>query len=63
MKSDSQQNILEENLSKMLNSAMKNADSAFEENLTKAVLTEVNRQRSVVSYRLFFKSQKDRQWP
>ena len=55
MKSDSRQNIFEENLSTMLNSAMKKADSAFEENLTKAVLTEVNKQRSVVSYRLFFK--------
>jgi hypothetical protein len=55
MKSDSRQNIFEENLSKMLNSSMKKADSTFEENLTKAVLAEVNKQRSVVSYRLFFK--------
>jgi len=55
MKSDSRQNIFEANLSKMLNSSMKKSDSAFEENLTKAVLTEVNKQRSVVSYRLFFK--------
>jgi len=55
MKSDSQKEILEENLIKMLNSAMKKADSAFEENLTKAVLTEVNKQRSAVRYRLFFK--------
>jgi hypothetical protein len=55
MKSDWRQNIFEENLGKMLNSAMKKADSAFEEDLTKAVLTEVNKQRSVVSYRLFFK--------
>jgi len=35
MKSDSRQNIFEENLSKMLNSAMNKVDSAFEENLTK----------------------------
>ena len=55
MKSDSQQNIFEENLSKMLNSSMKKADLAFEDNLTKAVLAEVNKQRSVISYRLFFK--------
>jgi len=55
MKSDSQQDIFEENLSKMLNSAMKKVDSAFEENLTKAVLTEVNKQRSAVRYRLFFR--------
>lgn len=55
MKSDSPQDIFEENLSKMLNSSMKKVDSAFEENLTKAVLAEVNKQRSVVSYRLFFK--------
>ncbi|MHC4396724.1 MAG: FecR domain-containing protein [Planctomycetota bacterium] len=55
MKSDSRQNIFEENLSKMLNSSMNKVDSAFEANLTKAVLTEVNKQRSVVSYRLFFK--------
>jgi len=55
MKSDSRQNIFEENLSKMLNSSMKKVDSAFEENLTKAVLAEVNKRRSVVSYRLFFK--------
>ncbi len=53
MKSDSRQDIFEENLSKMLNSTMKKADSTFEENLTKAVLTEVNKQRSAVSYRLF----------
>ena len=55
MKRDSRQNIFEENLSKMLNSAMKKADSAFDENLTKAVLTEVDKQRSVVRYRFFFK--------
>ena len=55
MKSDSQQNIFEENISRMLNSAMNKADSAFEEDLTKAVLTEVNKQRSAVRYRLFFK--------
>jgi ferric-dicitrate binding protein FerR (iron transport regulator) len=55
MKSDSRQDIFEENLSKMLNSAMKKVDSAFEEGLTKAVLTEVNKQRSAVRYRLFFK--------
>ena len=55
MKSDSRQNIFEENLSKMLNSTMKKTDSDFEENLPKAVLTEVNKQRSAVSYRLFFK--------
>ena len=55
MKSDSQQDIFEENLSKMLNSAMKKADSAFEEDLTKAVLKEVDKQRSTLRYRLFFK--------
>ncbi len=55
MKSDSRKNIFEENLSKMLNSAMKNADSVFEENLTKAVLTEVDKQRSAVRFRLFSK--------
>jgi len=55
MKNDSRQDIFEENLSKMLNSAMKKADSAFEDNLTKAVLTEVDKQRSTVRYRLFFK--------
>jgi len=55
MKSDSQKDIFEENLSKMLNSAMKKGDSAFKENLTKAVLTEVDKQRSAVRYRLFFR--------
>jgi len=55
MKNDSRQDIFEENLGKMLNSAMKKADSAFDENLTKTVLTEVNKQRSAVRYRLFFK--------
>jgi hypothetical protein len=55
MKSDSQKDIFEENLSKMLNSAMKKTDSAFEEKLTKAVLTEVDKQRSAVKYRLFFR--------
>jgi hypothetical protein len=55
MKSDSRQDISEENLSKMLNSAMKKVDSAFDENLTKAVLSEVNKQHSALRYRLFFK--------
>jgi hypothetical protein len=55
MKNDSRRDIFEENLSKMLNSTMKKADSDFEENLTIAVLTEVNKQRSSVRYRLFFK--------
>jgi hypothetical protein len=55
MKSDSQKEIFEENLSKMLNSSMNKVDSAFDENLTKAVLTEVDKQRSAVRYRLFFK--------
>jgi len=55
MKSDSQKDIFEENLGKMLNSAMKKGDSAFDENLTKAVLTEVDRQRSALRYRLIFK--------
>jgi len=55
MKSDSRQNIFEENLSKMLNSAMNKADSVFEEDLTKTVLAEVNKQRSAVRYRLFSK--------
>lgn len=55
MKNDSRQDIFEENLSKMLNSAMEKADSAFDENLTKAVLTEVDRQRSALRYRLIFK--------
>ncbi len=55
MKNDSQQEIFEENLSKMLNSTMKKTDSAFEEDLTKAVLTEVNKQRSAARYRLFFR--------
>ena len=55
MKNDSQKDIFEENLGKMLNSAMKKTDSAFEENLTKAVLTEVDKQRSTVRHRLFFK--------
>jgi len=39
----------------MLNSAMNKVDSAFEENLTKTVLAEVNKQRSAVRYRLFSK--------
>jgi hypothetical protein len=55
MKNDSRQNIFEENLGKMLNSAMKKGDSVFDENLTKAVLTEVDKQRSSVRYLLFFK--------
>lgn len=55
MKDDSRQDIFEENFGKMLHSAMKKEDSAFEENLTKAVLTEVDKQRSSVRYRLFFK--------
>ncbi|MFX0200636.1 MAG: hypothetical protein ACFFCW_31335 [Candidatus Hodarchaeota archaeon] len=55
MKRNSRQNIFEENLSKMLNSSMNKADSAFEENLTEAVLAEVKKQRSVVNNRLFFK--------
>jgi len=55
MKNDSRQDIFEENLSNMLNSAMKKADSAFDENLTKAVLTEVDKQRSALRYRLYFK--------
>jgi hypothetical protein len=55
MKNDSRQDIFEENLSKMLNSAMKKADSAFEDNLTKAVLTEVDKQRPAVRYQVFFK--------
>jgi hypothetical protein len=55
MKNDSRQDIFEENLGKMLNSTMKKADSTFEENLTKAVLAEVDTRRSAVRYRLFFK--------
>ncbi|MHC4206282.1 MAG: FecR family protein [Planctomycetota bacterium] len=55
MKNGSQKDIFEENLSKMLNSAVNKVDSAFDENLTKAVLTEVNKQRPAVRYRLFFK--------
>jgi hypothetical protein len=55
MKNDSRQNIFEENLSKMLNSALNKGDSAFNENLTKGVLTEVDKQRSALRYRLFFK--------
>ena len=55
MKNGSRQNIFEENLSKVLNSAMKKGDSAFYKNLTQAVLTEVDKQRSAVRYRLFFK--------
>ncbi len=55
MKSDSRGNIFEENLSRMLHSSMKKLDSAFEESLTKAVLTEVNKQRTAVRQRLFFK--------
>jgi hypothetical protein len=56
MKNDSQKDVFEENLSKMLNSAMKKGDSAFDENLTKAVLTEVDKQRPEVRFRLYFKS-------
>ena len=55
MKNESQQDIFEENLGKMLNSVMKKTDSVFDENLTKAVLSEVDKQRSAVRYRLFFK--------
>jgi hypothetical protein len=55
MKNDSRQDIFEENLSKMLNSAMKKTDSSFDENLTKVVLTEVDKQRSALRYRLIFK--------
>jgi hypothetical protein len=55
MKNDSQQDIFEENLSRMLNSSIKKTDSAFEKNLIKSVLAEVNKQRSEVRYRLFFK--------
>ena len=55
MKNSSKQNIFEENLGKMLNSAMKKTDSAFDENLTKAVLTEVDKQRSALRYQLFIK--------
>lgn len=55
MKSDSRHNIFEENLSKMLNSSMIKADSAFEQDLTRVVLAEVKKQRSVVNNRLFFK--------
>jgi ferric-dicitrate binding protein FerR (iron transport regulator) len=55
MKSDSPKDVFEENLSKMLNSTMKKTDTAFDENLTRAVLTEVDKQRSALRYRLFFK--------
>jgi len=55
MKNESRQNIFEENLGKMLNSAMTKGDSVFEENLTKTILTEVDKQRSIVRYRLLFK--------
>ena len=55
MKDESRQDIFEENLSKLLNSDMKKTDSAFEENLTKTILIEVDKQRSSVGHRLFFK--------
>ncbi len=55
MKSDSHNNIFEENLSKMLKSSMKKSGSAFEENLSQAVLAEVHQQRLTANKRLFFK--------